>query len=445
MDRRLLERVRADCFAGLGEQTRPRLGLEVEVLPMDADGQLLGPVSVDGSGRDPEASPSEEGAGVGAPAPNPGAADSSLPVLRSCARAQGWTEEPGSYGLPSWRTSNGGWVTFEPGGQVEFASPVSPDLDTLAASVHDALEALGEAFDRVGATLVARGLDPIRPLAVTRRFMDGERYRRQEAHYDRRGSSGRRMMRQSLALHVNVDVPGAGIEAWWAANALAPTLTALFANSPRSEGVETGWRSGRSALWRTLDPSRTGVFAAPAAAPAPSDSADHAVRQYAAFAARAEVFAFGPHHAEPVRLEAALAAGSLSDADLSAHLTTLFPEVRPRRYLELRSIDALPLRWALIPAAFVVGTLFAEPERSRVLRELPPAHPARLERAGREGVLDPGLRAEAEWLVDLAITALDRDPLGMAGRRWAEALDQFAAQTLRRGLDPGGVAGDLLL
>lgn len=429
--RRLLGRVRADAFAGLGEATAPRLGLEVEVLPVAADGAVLGPIA---------GAEHVEGA-----AHIEGAEGSSVEVVRGCARALGWIERAGPHGLPSWRTADGGHITFEPGGQVELASPVCPDLTTLAASVRDTLDALGVAFDRAGVRLLARGLDPVTPLSATRRFLAGERYRRQEAHYDRRGEAGRRMMRQSLALHVNVDVPSAGIDAWWAANALTPTLTALFANSPRCDGRETGWRSARSALWRALDPSRTGVFGIePTALPA-ARTREAAVRRYAHFAARAEVFAFGPLADPPITLERALATGPVSEADLSNHFTTLFPEVRPRGYLELRSIDALPLRWVLMPVACVVGLLFDTAARTHLSRDVAPADVARLERAGRSGVRDPEVRREARRLVERAIEGLDRDSLGIAGRHWAAELDAFADATLRRGLDPGAIAGDELV
>lgn len=428
---RLTQLVARECFApahsepllrrygmGLarGATTPWSIGLEIEFMPLAAAGEPVWPTGSEGAdGLD------------------------SLVAVRACARRHGWVEHAGPYGLAAWQTPDGGWLTFEPGGQLEYASPVCPDLDTLEQCTRGVLLRLGEDFARRGLRLLARGLDPRTPLCDTRRVLTAERYLRQEQHYDRRGVEGRRMMRQSLALHVNVGIPGLPADGWWAANALVPALVAIFANSPRIEGRESGWRSERGRLWRSLDPSRTGAFA-------PRDGAVDAdpVPDYVDFALQAEVFSFGP----PGRtLAEHLDAGPVDDDDLRRHLSTLFPEVRPRGYLELRCMDALPLNEALTAAALVTGVLSSSPSlRRRVVRELPPVSAQRLSQAARCGLTDGDLRAEAEQVIVWAIEGLSDDgAAGSSSQRWIERLDQLLHGAVRRGLDPGARLADDLL
>jgi glutamate--cysteine ligase len=234
------------------------------------------------------------------------------------------------------------------------------------------------------------------------------------------------MMVLSAAIHVNLDLGGRAVRRWRAANRMAPWLTALFANSPRMEDQDAGWRSARAAQWRSLDPTRTGVFAA----------ADDPAREYLGFALDAIDF-LGPPEGEPGRpFRASWEHGATREA-WHRHLTTLFPEVRPRGYLEMRCFDALPPRWLVVPAVVSVGALY-DPEALRHLEDvLPEVTEEDLVRAGRHGVHDPGVRARALELFDVAMAGAKRlggavvDPVSL--ERALEFRERFPA----RGQDPG--------
>ena len=213
--------------------------------------------------------------------------------------------------------------------------------------------------------------------------VDGERYLRQRAHYDRTGSSGRSMMLQTAGIHLNLDAGDDPVAAWNVANALAPLLVAMFANSPDRAGHVVPHRSHRAAIWRALDTTRTAVFA-PAVDPVPG---------YLDFALGADSFLLGEPGAPPRRF-AEWRATAATDDDFARHLTTLFPEVRPRgAYLELRSVDALPVRWAILPVAVAWAAFHHAPLRRDLLRELPAPTVERLVRAGRYGLADDELAA----------------------------------------------------
>lgn len=400
-----LEIVRALFAAPVGRAGPLRVGLEVEVLPVRAADRA--PVA---------AHDAPEGSGT-------------LGVLRTLARARRWREEDTGYGVPRFRLPDGAVVSYEPGGQLEYASVPHPRLDTLDAAVRECFARLADAMEPAGIHLVARGMDPLNPIERAPMVMDGERYRRQRAHYDRAGSAGRSMMLQTAGIHVNLDHGEAPAESWRAANALTPLLVALFANSPVRPGAAGPHRSHRAATWRTLDASRTGVFG----------GATDPAAEYHAFAMRADAFLLGAPGEEPRPFVAWHDAGA-TDEDFARHLTTLFPEVRPRGYLEIRSVDSLPARWCIVPAAVTMAVVHHAPTRHAFLREMPAPSIERLARAGRAGLGDAGLRAEADWLRPRVQKALEALAPGGAGEaadtvraRVTEFFDTFASA----GRDPG--------
>ncbi len=360
----------------------------------------------------------------------------SAPLLADVAREQGWCPAVSPAGSPGWRVPGGGLLSFEPGGQIEYSSPPFDGVDRLVEHVEAVFSRVDARAAERGIGLLARGIDPRTPFDEAPLRLAAERYRRMSDHYDRRGPAGRRMMRQTAALHLNVDVGPDLVTGWAVANKLAPALIALFANSPEADGRESGHRSVRAAQWRALDPSRTGVRT-PGGDPTDRRAA---VEDYLRFAVEADAFLLGPPGlaARPWR---GWPEGSLTLADFDVHLSTLFPEVRPRGYLELRSVDALPLAWYGAPLALVAGVLQDPATRLDALDALPEVDHDALVRAGREGLADAGVRRSAELALDLAESGLRR--VGGAERS-AEVLRDYRARFAARGLDHGHAGATLL-
>jgi glutamate--cysteine ligase len=384
-----------------GTPPTTRIGMELEALPV-CDATRSPVLPLDGSDR-------------------PG----TLGVLRQLAGRRGWREMPTGYGPPKFLLEDGGVISYEPGGQLEWSSAVHDSLESLDAAAHDVCHRLADAMLAAGIELLARGVDPVTRLGASTMVVDGDRYLRQRAHYDRAGSSGRAMMLQTAGIHLNLDVGDDPVGAWTVANTLAPLLVAMFANSPERAGHVVPHRSHRAAIWRALDPTRTAVFA-PAVDPAP---------EYLAFALGADSFLLGQPGAEPRHFAEWRAMGATDD-DFARHLSTLFPEVRPRgTYLELRSVDALPVRWAILPMAVAWAAFHHAPLRRDVLRELPAPTVDRLMRAGRHGLADADLGAEARWLAERLPAALDAR-LQHAGALVAR-LEAFLDDYTLRGRDAG--------
>ncbi|MEV5965947.1 glutamate-cysteine ligase family protein [Kribbella sp. NPDC051952] len=230
-------------------------------------------------------------------------------------------------------TSASPYVGFEPGGQLELSLPCGPNpahlLCVLTADLERQLIADGI---RIQAIPVDRR--PEVPLQLT-----SPRYVAMQRHFDTIGPSGRRMMRRTASTQVCLDWwPGrAGIEQWRILNLAGPFLAAAFA---RSAGPD-----GRLAAWLDLDPARTGF----------DDRVlygDDPISAYADLAAGATVFVEGGP---------------------AAHLTTMFPPVRPRAtYLEVRFLDAQEPATVGRAIAALTSLMYDDDRRRRVLAALEP-------------------------------------------------------------------------
>ncbi len=385
----------------------PRIGVEVEALVLDRTTGRPVPPFADGGGR-----------AIG-------------PVLADWAAGRGWVPKSIATGAPAFSGPCGATVSFEPGGQLEYASPALTSLDRLEGDLVDVLSSVEAHLRLEGIALVARGVDPRNRLAEAELWVSGERYRRMSAHYARRGPWGRRMMRQTAAVHVNIDAVGPRYDAWRIVNASVPALLAAFANSPVVEGVSSGHRSARAGQWRRLDPSRTGLVGVVEPDPA---------RAYLEFALGADAFLLGTEGSPARPFREHLHDATI--ADWQRHLTTVFPEVRPRGYLEIRAVDALPLDLCLLPAAVLIGVVFEASSRDAALERIVGrakggGRADLLERAGRLGLSDAEVAAEVETLFDLAIQGLSALGPDVAGAHWADRLVEYRRRFTSRGLDPG--------
>jgi glutamate--cysteine ligase len=298
-------------------------------------------------------------------------------------------------------------ATFEPGGQLELSSPPLPGVTAASAAMRADAEHITATLAAAGVTLVGLGLDPV---GTGGRVVDSPRYSAMEAYFDGGGPAGRTMMRATAAIQVNLDLRAPGGDSagdrWLLAHALGPVLTAAFGNSPCENGRPTGWRSRRLATWLAIDPGRT--------APVGGREPCAAWGRYA-LAARV-MFIRGHRNAYQPVLEPLTFAQWIADGhelgyptadDLAYHLTTLFPPVRPRGWLELRMLDSLPGRWWPVAAAVVTALLDDAEAAATAARAT--AHTGDLWiQAARDGLHDPRLDAAARSCFAAAQGALDR-------------------------------------
>jgi len=304
----------------------------------------------------------------------------------------------------------GSLVTVEPGGQVELSAPPVSSPDHLHSVVEADTSTLSELLAARGLGLGHDGIDPHRPPASALRT---PRYAAMADAFSPYRPHGQVMMTSTAGLQVCLD---AGTlervaERWRAVHALGPPLLAAFANSRRHAGADTGWSSARMRAWLGLDPRRTAAVWRPDAVD--QNTAAGAAAAWARYALAAPLLcvrrADGNWAAPPETtfadwIDGALPAQPTHD-DLAYHLSTLFPPVRPRGYLEVRYFDAQPPGEWLAPVA-VLETLLADPSIiAEAERRAAPAS-GRWEAAARCGVADPGVAVAARGLLRLALDNL---------------------------------------
>jgi glutamate--cysteine ligase len=319
-------------------------------------------------------------------------------------------------------------LTFEPGGQVEMICP--PRL-ALADALED-IAKLEFLLDRVllwrGLRRLNVGINPWQEAASIPLQTPLPRYEAMQAYFSRIGPEGVRMMRTCCALQINVDSGGPDQvgRRWLLANLMAPILTAMFANSPLAAGRWSGWKSERARVWQGVDPSRTGLVLGADAAAA-----------YLEFALDADVMLqrtpVGYVMGTPgVRFRDWLGqkdaqSGPTLD-DWRYHLTTLFPQVRPRGFLELRAIDTPPVRWRAVPVAVATTLLIDEKACEWAIDLLQPYRFQidKLALAGaRDGLAHPAVGELAKALMMLAREALARQTDGWCSAKIAADVDAF--------------------
>jgi glutamate--cysteine ligase len=378
----------------------PRIGAEVEIIPVDSV--------------------------TGRPLPLEGRGTSTLAILRRAGATAGWREHRSAKAnVPEIELPDGGRITFEPGGQIEISSAPNASLSALVTRLHATVCAIADAAPR-GVELLSRGIDPRTCVEDVAPQLDADRYRRMLAHFDRIGPSGARMMRQTASFQVCVDGGDAPERTWTLLNALAPFMVAMFANSPRYAGVDTGHKSYRRHIWATLDPRRTGLLGI----------ARDPIAEYLDFALGAPAFLLPDVDGAAAPFSHWLARGAVTPSDWCTHLSTLFPEVRPRGYFEVRSADVMAPEWYPVPLVLVAGLVYHRPSLDAAADLLGVPDAALLERSGRDGLSDAALREKAPRLCDLAL-----DGCSALGAEFVSATDlQTAADYFdrytRRGRSP---------
>ncbi|MDP6873232.1 MAG: glutamate--cysteine ligase [Alphaproteobacteria bacterium] len=260
-------------------------------------------------------------------------------------------------------SQDGGSITLEPGGQFELSGAPLEDLHQTCAEVHNHLAQVKEVAQAMDVGFLGLGFDP-----KWRRedipVMPKGRYGLMLGYMPTRGNLGPDMMLRSCTVQVNLDFGSEAdmVQKFRVSLALQPLATALFANSPFSEGKPNGFLSLRSQIWTDTDPDRTGML------PFVFDG-DMGYEAYARYALDVPMYfvyrdgkyldATGQSFRDFMdgRLPA-LPGEKPSMKDWEDHLTTLFPEVRLKTFLEMRGADGGP--WASLCAlpALWVGLLY---------------------------------------------------------------------------------------
>lgn len=282
----------------------------------------------------------------------------------------GWTpvEEAGHVIALERRNAEGfsASISLEPGGQFELSGAPLRDIHDICNETGQHLMEVKQVADQLNLGFLGLGFDP-----MWRRedipVMPKGRYDVMRAYMPKKGRLGLDMMLRTCTIQANLDFDSEAdmVMKFRTSLALQPIATALFANSPFTEGKPNGFLSARANVWTDTDPDRTGmldfVF---------EDGfgyeryADYALDAPMYFAKRGETYVDLSGQSFRAFMDGKLDAlpGDRATAqDWADHLTTLFPEVRLKQYLEMRGADGGP--WSRICAlpALWAGILYDAP------------------------------------------------------------------------------------
>ncbi|NIX76653.1 glutamate--cysteine ligase [Microvirga terricola] len=287
-------------------------------------------------------------------------------LLEGLQRLTGWDPiKENSHPIGLADDVHGGAISLEPGGQFELSGAPVRTLHETAEETAQHLAQVKAVAEDLGIGFLTLGMSPLWTRAETP-VMPKERYRIMTGYMPKVGKLGLDMMYRTSTVQVNMDYASEAdmVKKMRVSLALQPIATAIFANSPFTDGKPNGYLSMRSEIWRDTDPHRTGMM----------DFAfedgfgyeryvDWALDVPMYFVKRGAVY----HDVSGLSFRD-LFAGKLAQlpgeratrSDWANHVSTLFPEVRLKRYLEMRGADVGPPAHITALSAFWAGLLYDE-------------------------------------------------------------------------------------
>ncbi len=258
---------------------------------------------------------------------------------------------------------DGASVTLEPAGQLELSGAMLQDIHQTCRETNQHLREVKTVSEELGLGFLGMGFQP-----KWRRdempWMPKGRYKIMRDYMPKRGNLGLDMMTRTCTVQVNLDFSSEAdmVKKFRVSLALQPIATALFADSPFTEGKPNGYLSYRSHIWTDTDPDRTGmldfVFEDGFSFERYVDYLLD-VPMYFSYRDGEYIDLSGQSFRKFLRGELAALPGQLPTMkDWADHMTTAFPEVRLKKYLEMRGADGGP--WSRLCAlpAFWVGLLY---------------------------------------------------------------------------------------
>ncbi|MBN2905348.1 MAG: glutamate--cysteine ligase [Rhodobacteraceae bacterium] len=258
---------------------------------------------------------------------------------------------------------DGANVSLEPGGQLELSGAPLETIHQTCDEVNEHLREVKGVADEIGVGFIGLGAAPIWTHDEMPMMPKG-RYRLMTDYMDRVGTMGKTMMYRTCTVQVNLDFGSEAdmVQKLRVALALQPVATALFANSPFLEGKPNGHKSWRSRVWRDLDPARTGML------PFVFDEGfgfeawvEYAldVPMYFVYRDGKYIDALGQSFRDFMAGKLpALPGETPTLSDWADHLTTIFPEARIKKFIEMRGADGGPWRRLCALPAFWVGLTY---------------------------------------------------------------------------------------
>jgi glutamate--cysteine ligase len=285
-----------------------------------------------------------------------------LAILKGLEREFGWapiTEKNNLIGL----SKNGANVSLEPGGALELSGAQVQTVFQTCDEVNEHLSQVKSIADKLNIGFIGLGAAPHWKHHEMSMMPKG-RYKLMSEYMDQVGTMGKSMMFRTCTVQVNLDYSSEAdmVQKMRVALALQPVATALFSNSPFFDGKLTGHKSWRSRIWRSLDAQRTGLLPFVFNEGFGFESwVEYAldVPMYFVYRDGHYINALGQSFREFMKGQLPALPGELPTLDDWAdHLTTIFPEARLKKFIEMRGADAGQWHRLCALPAFWVGICY---------------------------------------------------------------------------------------
>jgi len=346
----------------------------------------------------------------------------------------GWTPVREYGNTIALKNESGASVTLEPGGQLELSGAPLENLHQTCGEVNEHLNQVKEVCAEIGAGVMGLGFNP-KWRREDVHWMPKGRYKIMREYMPTKGNLGHDMMLRTCTVQVNLDFGSEAdmVQKMRVAVALQPLATALFADSPFTEGKPNGFLSYRSHIWTDTDPDRCGML------PFVFEDGFGFERwiDYILDVPMYFIYRDGEYLDVSGKSFRDYMAGALPGfegqlptmADWTDHMTTAFPEVRLKHFIEMRGADAGPWKNLCALPAFWVGLFYDDAALDaawNLCRDWTAEERERLRAdAPRFGLKTP---FRGGTLQDLAIKVLRISRRGLAAR----------ARIDRNGKDEGG-------
>ena len=258
---------------------------------------------------------------------------------------------------------NGANISLEPGGQLELSGATLETIHETCDEVNSHLKEVKSIADSLDVGFIGLGAAPSWKHEDMPMMPKG-RYKLMTSYMDLVGNMGKSMMYRTACVQVNLDFSSEAdmVQKLRVALALQPVAIALFSNSPFFEGKPNGHKSWRSRIWRSLDDDRTGML------PFVFEDGfgfekwvDYAldVPMYFVYRNGKYINALGQSFRDFLKCELPALPGEPPKlSDWADHLTTIFPEARLKKFIEMRGADGGPWRRLCALPAFWVGICY---------------------------------------------------------------------------------------
>ncbi len=352
-------------------------------------------------------------------------------LLEGMQHLLGWqpiVEDDNIIGL--FDVTGGGAISLEPGGQFELSGAQVENVHQTSSELMAHLAQVREVAEPLRIGFLGIGMTPSWSRAAMPKMPKG-RYKIMTAYMPKVGKLGLDMMYRTCTVQTNLDFSSEAdmVKKLRVSIALQAVATALFANSPFTEGKPNGFLSYRAEIWRDTDPARTGmlpwVF-----------EPGMGFERWVDYALDVPMY-FVKHGDEYVDVSGqsfrdlmlsklpGMPGAHATISDWSNHISTIFPEVRLKRYLEMRGADSGPTGNLLALPAFWVGILY---DRSSLdaAWDLVKNWTAGERQALRDDVPKAGLAAtvRGRTVFEIAGDLLKLARSGLARRRYLDASGQ---------------------